>query len=696
MATASTGWYCGCSASVTATTNTTATITVTCYWVNNGWNYNISYVSAWVYCGSNSYQVMNSGKVNSTGVGNYGQVSCGTYSFTVNKSTTAQNISCYAKIVSSGTYVNGTKTSSTINAAVTAKPSYTISYNANGGSGAPSSQTKWYDTSLTLSTIKPTRTGYTFKGWATSSSGSIAYASGATYTANATITLYAVWSANTYSVTYNANGGSGAPSSQTKTYGIDLTLSDTKPTRTNYNFLGWGTSTSATTVSYASGATYTGNAALSLYAIWEIAYIKPRITDLTVQKCDADGNPINGGTYVLVNFNWATDLDVSSIVIKWKVAGIYEYPEANTAIVDASGLSGTVAQVIGGSIDPDSPYDILIIVSDSTDNSEITKTLEGTAFPIDIKPPGNAIAIGKEATVDGALDVYMQTIIRGTTDVSAEDSSGQLIIGNPESFHIAMDNNEIMAKNDSSTAGQLNINTNGGVTSVGGPLTTWDVVTNKAAVTNQSTTTTNDKAYFKNDIYISHNKFLYGTSVDGTNRIVAGLNSYNSNDQYLYGYGSYNSSTGDSFYDGNKVHIRSKTDIVVSSTTAGLSSRQYGINKILWTGAQYMTADHTITLSEGVKAQPNGIVLVWSAYVSGALKDYNFVYNFIPKQHVIGFSGSGINVCMFTQDWNHAGCKYLYIGNTSITGHASNNLDSTGSSVDFDNQYWVLRQVIGV
>ena len=122
---------------------------------------------------------------------------------------------------------------------VPAWTSYTVSYNANGGSGAPSSQTKWKDQTLKLSTTKPTRTGYSFLGWSTSSSATSAtYASGANYTANAAATLYAVWKANTYTVSFNANGGTGAPDNQTKTYGVALTLSSTKPTRTNYNFKG--------------------------------------------------------------------------------------------------------------------------------------------------------------------------------------------------------------------------------------------------------------------------------------------------------------------------------------------------------------------------------------------------------------------------------------------------------------------------
>lgn len=257
---------------------------------------------------------------------------------------------------------------------------YTVSYNANGGSGAPSAQTKYHGKSLTLSSTKPTRTGYTFLGWSTSSSATSAtYSAGGSYTANATDTLYAVWKANTltikyhinggtinsddyyasssivykksnsavvtsvgkynnpisstyglsdastfglsrtgynfkgwkvgssgttvfaqndtsivptdltssiktgdctitlyavwelktYTVSYNANGGSGAPSNQTKNHGQTLTLSSTKPTRSGYTFMGWGTSASDTSVDYSAGGSYTANAGITLYAIWE-------------------------------------------------------------------------------------------------------------------------------------------------------------------------------------------------------------------------------------------------------------------------------------------------------------------------------------------------------------------------------------------------------------------------------------------
>lgn len=293
---------------------------------------------------------------------------------------------------------NGDTATKTINLSVTvpAWTSYTVKYNANGGTGAPSSQTKWKDQTLKLSSTKPARTGYTFQGWATSASGSVAYAAGANYTANAAVTLYAVWKANTYTVSYNANGGTGAPGAQTKTHGVSLTLSSTKPTRANYNFKGWGTSASATTVSYAAGASYTANAAVTLYAVWELSYAKPRITNYSVQRCAADGTVKEDGTYALVGFSWACDANISAITIAWKLATAAGY--ASSVSVTATGTSGTVIQIVGGGgLAPTSNYDIRVTVADAVDETEVVRTLNSLSFTMHGKPGGDGIAFNKTA-----------------------------------------------------------------------------------------------------------------------------------------------------------------------------------------------------------------------------------------------------------------------------------------------------------
>jgi uncharacterized repeat protein (TIGR02543 family) len=272
------------------------------------------------------------------------------YSYTVVQADDANYIYAMEEVFNSGTdlesLVNGV-TAIAKTTSLTAN-TYTVSYNANGGAGAPASQVKTHGVTLTLSSTAPTRTNFIFNGWNTASDGSgTNYSSGGSYTANASVTLYAkwtaiqytvtwnanggtvsptsntvnagsavtaptptragytlstwrnplsggdpilvssggsytptsnieffaIWIANTYTVSYNANGGTGAPASQTKTHDVALTLSSTAPTRatvgnTQYTFAGWNTAANGTGTSYAAGASYTLNAALSLFAIW--------------------------------------------------------------------------------------------------------------------------------------------------------------------------------------------------------------------------------------------------------------------------------------------------------------------------------------------------------------------------------------------------------------------------------------------
>lgn len=281
------------------------------------------------------------------------------------------------------------------NVTVPAWTSYTVTYSANGGNGAPSAQTKWKDQALTLSGTKPTRTGYSFLGWSTSSSATTAtYSAGGSYTANSNATLYAVWKANTYTVKYNANGGDGAPSNQTKTYGVTLTLASAKPIRNNYNFKGWGTSASATTVSYSAGGSYTANADITLYAIWELAYEKPTISGFSLYRCDSAGTASDTGAYAKVSFGWWTSRSVSSIKIEWSTEGS---TTVGSKTVSASGTLGTVSQIVGGSLDVEASYSFVITVADSGGSTTRHATISGQSFPIDFLSGGGTTAIGKPA-----------------------------------------------------------------------------------------------------------------------------------------------------------------------------------------------------------------------------------------------------------------------------------------------------------
>jgi len=147
---------------------------------------------------------------------------------------------------------------------------YSVYYSANGGSMTPSAQTKIYGKTLTLRSKIPTRKGHTFLGWSKSSTASrSSYQPGGDYKSNSSVTLYAVWKADTFKVKYSANGGIGTPYEQTKTYDVPLRLSDRIPKRTGYIFLGWSTSRFAKTAMYIPRGIYYQNKEVILYAVWK-------------------------------------------------------------------------------------------------------------------------------------------------------------------------------------------------------------------------------------------------------------------------------------------------------------------------------------------------------------------------------------------------------------------------------------------
>lgn len=150
---------------------------------------------------------------------------------------------------------------------------YMVTYNANGGTGGIEYELKTHGTALTLSENVPTRSGYTFIGWSTSSSSTSAeYRAGGTYSKDQDISLYAVWSLKTYTVSYNANGGDYTPESDIKQHGISLTLTTQKPYRKEYTFIGWALTPTATTAVYQPGGTYSLNQSNILYAVWIKTY----------------------------------------------------------------------------------------------------------------------------------------------------------------------------------------------------------------------------------------------------------------------------------------------------------------------------------------------------------------------------------------------------------------------------------------
>ena len=357
-----------------------------------------------------------------------------TGSIKVSKSTSAKNVAFSVNVTWGITwtdvYVATKSASGTIQ--ISAKTSYTVSFNANGGTGAPSSQTKWYGTNLTLSSTKPTKTGYSFTKWNTKSDGSgTSYYPGGTYSSNSGATLYAIWAPNTYTVSYNLNGGTGSISNQTKIHNQTLTLTSTKPSRTNYEFVGWNTQPNGGGTTYLPGSSYTSNSEIVLYAIWEIAYQKPTITNLKIVRCDSSGNQDNiTGQYAKVTFDWScfqdgiTSNPVSSIVID------------GTSISGVSGTTGTINTVIGGSYNVDTSYTIIVEVTDSKSGKTThSRLLPSVAYPIDFLYGGKGVAIGKVASKQNVFDIHWpihtdDLIYMGGDQESTTEKS--IIFSNPQ------------------------------------------------------------------------------------------------------------------------------------------------------------------------------------------------------------------------------------------------------------------------
>lgn len=118
---------------------------------------------------------------------------------------------------------------------------------------------------------------------------------------------------------------------------------------------------------------------------------------------------------------------------------------------------------------------------------------------------------------------------------------------------------------------------------------------------------------------------------------------------------------------------------------------------VLWSGAGWaMTASHTATLAHNVSTCPTGIVLHWQAYVSGAARNQDQLYCFVPKTHVSGFAGGGVQMPLMTSGFGSVGCKYVYVYDDRVVGAANNNQSGTNSGITYNNAYWVLTQIIAV
>jgi uncharacterized repeat protein (TIGR02543 family) len=160
---------------------------------------------------------------------------------------------------------------------------YTITYNGNGNTGGEvpprgSVQVGGSAHVINGATTPPTKTGFTFDGWYTTSTGTggTAFAVGASYSTAANLNLFARWTANTNAISYNRNGGSGSlPISGSFVSGAATPYTVlSKPndlTKTGSEFIGWNTALDGSGTSYSAGASLTTLTETILYAQWGVS-----------------------------------------------------------------------------------------------------------------------------------------------------------------------------------------------------------------------------------------------------------------------------------------------------------------------------------------------------------------------------------------------------------------------------------------
>ena len=145
---------------------------------------------------------------------------------------------------------------------------HSLTFDNNDGSGTKKVLNKWEMHALTVPI--PTREGFDFLGWATTASGDVVeYKAGSSITANNIFTFYALWD-KSYDITYDADGGTGAPDSHKKIHGEDTAISSAVPAKDGYNFVHWTDGESA----YKPADTYSADANLTLTAVWELKTYK--------------------------------------------------------------------------------------------------------------------------------------------------------------------------------------------------------------------------------------------------------------------------------------------------------------------------------------------------------------------------------------------------------------------------------------
>lgn len=245
----------------------------------------------------------------------------------------------------------------------------------------------------------------TLSGWVRNQSG---YMNG-TSSASQTITIPAL--AHHY-VTFDANGGTGAPGRVDKWYGENLTLPSTKPTRENYEFLGWS-KTPTGTAEYQPGQTYGGtpDADYTLYAVWKLLYVPPKFTNGLAIRTNSitSTTPDYSGGYCYASFSYEVDTTIYPDNVAKSIVCRYYQDESTTGVVvtptgDLDKASGTINVHFEASIN--SAYYIECTLTDNKDGTAtIARSITVGTIPMEVANQGKSVGILSAAPSSAGLNL---------------------------------------------------------------------------------------------------------------------------------------------------------------------------------------------------------------------------------------------------------------------------------------------------
>jgi len=235
----------------------------------------------------------------------------------------------------------------------------TVRFNGNGGT--PSTVTSNYIEGVSFGVLpSATRAGYTFTAWTNAVGGTVATT---TLVVHTMTNLYARWTANAYTVTYNGNASTdGATTNSLHTYGTASSLTLYGFARRGFAFTGWNTTADGSGTAYADGAsilnlTAINSATVTLYAQWAEVTIAP----LTVGTA-SDGMLLVSGTNIVDNFKTKLTANGSrgqTVISVASSAGLGVGDEVLILCMQGTGAGSyefaTVGSVAGGQLTLNAP-----------------------------------------------------------------------------------------------------------------------------------------------------------------------------------------------------------------------------------------------------------------------------------------------------------------------------------------------------